>query len=140
MTDGFNKFLAEILDGRHDEQLKALADALGERLNSDTVDGRWCCEVTEGGELESFTIQDLTYRAIRVFEQATKRNINQVDLTGLSGSDTAWLVAAYWASRDTERDGAADRAMQRVELLPGDAIVFDIDIEASPVPLSSAGT
>lgn len=129
MSDA-SKFIAEVLAGRHDASLKDLADALSERLTTDTIDAKWVCRVGE----ESFTISDLTYRAIRLFEEATKVNINRVDLVGLSGTNTGWLVAAYWASRDDEREGSMKRAMDRVDELAGDAIRFDIAVEVKPVP------
>lgn len=141
MTE-FNRFLAEIIDGRHDKQLTALAEALGERLNADNVDGRWVCKLPDE---ESFTVKDLTYRAKRLFESASKKNLNAVELTGLSATDEANLVAAYWAIQDPEREGCFTRAMERVEDLPGDGIVFDIEIVAAadkdgnPLPLDDSG-
>ena len=121
-----SKFVAEILAGRHDEDLNNIAVAVFERTKADEIDAHWVGKV--GGD--TFKRSDLTFGALRRFEQVAKKNINHVDVFDLTATEQALLAACWlWTqSKDLEWEAAVDK----VDSMKSGEIEFDLLIEQTP--------
>lgn len=120
-----SKLAAEIMAGRHDDDLTTIAKALAERLTADTVDAHWVGKIGD----DTFTRSDLTFGALRRFEQATGKNVNRVDVLDMSATDQA-VLAACWRWANNGKDW--EKALDEVDAMRADDIDFDILIEPTP--------
>lgn len=106
------KFVAEIIDGRLDDDLDSITKAVQSRIVAGAAEHRWHLTLDD----ETWSNDDITLGEIRFVEKATGLDWSRLDPTNSADQLMLFLVAHLHQIRGVPRKEAADR----VEAIPLD--------------------
>ncbi len=124
-----SKLPAEILAGRHDDELTDLAEALTERLKADEVDTYWVIKFKDG---PTISYRDIKWGTWLRFEKRSDISNARFNFNALSC--TAEQIITFIACWKEQEGAKYDKALAEVEGWGHDAFEADIEAEASEVP------
>lgn len=124
-----SKLPAEILAGRHDDELTAIAEALTERIKADEVDAYWVIRLKDGPTISYKNIKWGTWTR---FEKRSDIGNARFNFNALGC--TADQIAVFLACWKEQEGADYDKALAEVQDWGHDAFEADIEVEASDVP------
>lgn len=126
-----SKIAAEILAGRHDDDINIISEALVERLKADTVNQHWVVRI----DGESITYKDITWGTWRRFEKLSR--IDNARFLFDANTCNAEQLVCFIACWKVQNGAKWEDALAEVDKLGHDAIETDIEIEVSDTPFDT---